>query len=163
MLDETNVSAEPSPAQEDARLPGADEDQGRPEGVEATAGQGTETADGVTGRLPRRERLTKGADFQALFQRGNRIERSSVIVLWRETGVSRRAGFAVTRQIRGAVDRNRARRRLREAYRRARSAAPDGIDLIVIAKASAVRANFSELVSDVRRGFDAIPAARSGA
>ncbi|PYM76423.1 MAG: ribonuclease P protein component [Candidatus Rokuibacteriota bacterium] len=69
----------------------------------------------MTGRFPRRDRLTTSTEFQALFQRGKRIDRPSMIVLWRETTEPRRAGFAVSRQIRGAVQRNRARRRLREA------------------------------------------------
>lgn len=66
----------------------------------------------------------------------------------------------MTRQIRGAVDRNRARRRLREAYRGARAGAPEAMDVVVIAKSFALRADFASLVGDLRRAFDAIP--RSG-
>src|SRR5438132_9792171 len=121
---ETDVSAECAPTEKNPRLPRADGDQGRAEGTETPAGQGAQTADRLTGRFPRRERLTTGADFQALFQRGKRIDRPSMTVLWRATEEPRRAGFAVSRQIRGSVQRNRARRRLREAYRAMRSAAP---------------------------------------
>lgn len=63
----------------------------------------------------------------------------------------------MTRQIRGAVDRNRARRRVREAYRGARAAAPEAIDVVVIAKSVALRAVFASVVGDLRRALDAIP------
>ena len=45
------------------------------------------------------------------------MERRGFVLLWVPCSGPARAGFAVSRQIRGAVRRNRARRRLREAYR----------------------------------------------
>src|SRR5256886_5947953 len=89
---EADVSAECAPTEEDSRLPRADENQRRTEGSQASAREGAETADRLTGRFPRRERLTSSADFQALFQRGKRIDRPSIIVLWQATDEPRRAG-----------------------------------------------------------------------
>jgi ribonuclease P protein component len=93
--------------------------------------------------------VTSSAEFQALFQKGKRIERPALVVLWREAPGSPRAGFAVTRQL-GAVGRNRVRRRLREAYRTARSAAPSGVALIVVGKARAQTVPFGVLVGQLR-------------
>jgi ribonuclease P protein component len=153
---EADVSAESAPSEEDARLPRADEDEGRAQGVAAAAREGAETADGVTGRLRRPERLTRGAEFQALFQRGKRLERPSIIVLWRVTQRPRRAGFTVGRQIGGAVARNRARRRLREAYRAARDVAPPNIDLVIIGRRPALTADLRTLIEDIRAAFRAM-------
>src|SRR5436309_1564508 len=114
---ETDISAECAPTEENPWVPRADEDQGRAEGVETPAGQGAQTADRLTGRFPRHERLTTGSDFQALFQRGKRVDRPSMTILWCESVDARRVGFAVSRQVRRAVAKNRVRRRLREAYR----------------------------------------------
>jgi ribonuclease P protein component len=150
---EADVSTEYTPPEEDARLPRAHEYQGRAQDVEASASEGAETADGVSGRLRRSERLTKGAEFQALFQQGKRLERPTMIVLWRTSGGSRRVGFAVGRQIRGAVSRNRARRRLREAYRAARLDAPARVDLVVIGRATALTATTSRLIEEMRAAF----------
>src|SRR2546430_1348599 len=122
-----------------SRRPRAHEDEGRAEGAQAPAGEGAQTADRVTGRFPRRERLTTSAEIQALFQQGKRVDRPSLVVLWRESDGPRRAGFAVTRQIRGAASRNRARRRLREAFRATRTAAPTGVALMVIAERGALQ------------------------
>jgi ribonuclease P protein component len=105
--------------------------------------------------------LTTSAEFQALFQRGKRIDRRSLIVLWRDADEPRRAGFAVSRQVRGAVGRNRARRRLREAYRKARSAAPVRTALIVIGRPAVLTAPFLSLVAELRDALQAIPGRRS--
>jgi ribonuclease P protein component len=105
--------------------------------------------------------LTTSADFQALFQRGKRIDRPSMIVLWRETAGSRRAGFAVSRHVRRAVDRNRARRRLRAAYRAARAAAPANAALVIIAKPPVLHEPFKTLTDEMRAAFAAIPGSRA--
>jgi ribonuclease P protein component len=168
---EADVSAESPPPRQDARIPGAHEDQGRAQGVEAAQGKGSQTAHGLEARsssppphaFPRHERLTSSAEFQALFQGGKRIDRRSLIVLWRDTGESRRAGFAVSRQVRGAVRRNRARRRMREAYRKIRETAPAGAALVVIARPAVLTASFASLVAELREALLAIPGRRSPA
>jgi ribonuclease P protein component len=85
-----------------------------------------------------------------------------MIVLWRASESPRRAGFAVGRQIRGAVKRNRARRRLREAYRAARDVAPAGVDLVVIGRATALTLTLAALIDDMRNAFRVMATPRSG-
>lgn len=153
---EAHVPAESAPSEEDPWLPGAHEDEGRAEGSQTSPREGTQTPDRLAGRLRRSERLTTGAGFQALFYRGRRIDRPLLLVLYREMGHARRVGFAVSRQINRAVDRNRVRRRLRAAYRVARSAAPDSVDLVVIGKRRALAAEFGALVTDLRDAFVAM-------
>lgn len=72
-----------------------------------------------------------------------------MVVLWLPATGIRRVGFAVSRQMGSAVKRNRARRRLRAAYRAVRQALPDGIVAVVVGKRRALTAKFSELVSDL--------------
>ena len=83
-----------------------------------------------------------------------------MLVLWRASDGPRRAGFAVGRQIRGAVRRNRARRRLREAYRAARVVAPSGVDLVVIGRAAALTVSLGALIDDMREAFRAVATSR---
>jgi ribonuclease P protein component len=83
-----------------------------------------------------------------------------MIVLWRPSDRTRRAGFAVGRQIRGAVSRNRARRRLREAYRAARDVAPPDVDLVVIARPAALTVSLSGLIEEMRAALRVVAAAR---
>jgi len=106
--------------------------------------------------LPRGERLTCPREFQAVFQRGARVERPSVLILWRGADGPRRAGFAVSRQVRGAVRRNRARRRIREAYRASRQLVPEGIRLVVVARPRAGDGPFSEILRDMQDALGAV-------
>ena len=99
--------------------------------------------------LPRGERLRRSADFQAVFQKANRLERPSFVTLWRRAG-QRRVGFAVSRQLRRAVQRNRARRRIREAYRQVRELIAGDVELVVVARPGAATRPFRELVEDMR-------------
>ncbi|OGK96603.1 MAG: ribonuclease P protein component [Candidatus Rokubacteria bacterium RIFCSPHIGHO2_12_FULL_73_22] len=105
--------------------------------------------------------MTTSAGIQALFQRGKRIDRPSMIVLWRETVEPRRVGFAVSRQVRGAVARNRARRRLRAAYRVARDAAPACVALVIVGRPAALRARFAALVAELREALATMPGGRA--
>jgi ribonuclease P protein component len=160
LFDEADVSTQSAPAGQDARLSRAHEDQRRTKGVEAAAHEGAETADRLTGGLSRRQRLTTSAEFQALFQRGKRIDRPALIVLWRDANEPTRVGFAVSRQLRHAVQRNRARRRLREAFRAAREAAPARAALVVIGRPAVLREPFASLSAQLRQALAAIPGTR---
>ena len=157
---EADVPAQSTPAREDARLPRTHEDERRAEGAQAPARQGSHTAHRLTGRFPRRERLTTSAEFQALFQRGRRIDRPALVVLWREAAGPTRAGFAVSRQLKTAVERNRARRRLREAYRASRDAAPAHAALVIVGRPAALTEPFAGLAMQLRGALAAIPGAR---
>lgn len=65
-------------------------------------------------------------------------------------------GFAVSRQVRGAVARNRARRRIREAYRQVRAQMSGGVAMVIVARPSATTRPFPELVADMRRLAEAL-------
>lgn len=100
--------------------------------------------------LPRGERLRRAAEFQAVFQHGSRLECPSFVALWRRTA-ARRVGFAVSRHVRGAVDRNRVRRRVREAYRHVRANMPRDIEMVVVARPAAAERPLPELIDDMRK------------
>jgi ribonuclease P protein component len=82
-----------------------------------------------------------------------------MVVLWRGSA-ERRAGFTVARHVRGSVARNRARRRLREAYRGARQEAPRDVDVIVIGRSRALTVTMEALIEDMRAAFRSIGPAK---
>ena len=106
----------------------------------------------MAARLP--GRLRKGAEFDTVFDRGTASSGPLFVVrvLLRPEG-ELRVGYAVGKRLfPKSTDRNRVRRRLREAVRAAEL--PDGADVIVVARGAAATAPFSELVASVRREFD---------
>jgi ribonuclease P protein component len=113
--------------------------------------------------FPRGERLKRRQAFQAVFQRGSRVERPSVVVLWRRWNGPRQVGFAVSRQVQGAVKRNRVRRRLREAYRRCRLSLPDGVQLVCLGREAAVEGRFIEIQLDVEAALNIVASQKGSA
>ena len=100
--------------------------------------------------LPRGERLRDRREFQRLFRRGARVERPSFVLLWLSGPGPRAAAFTASRRLGGSVWRNRARRRLREAYRHQKGVLPaSGLRLCFVARPRAVRVAFPELASEM--------------
>lgn len=65
-----------------------------------------------------------------------------------------RFGFTATKRLGGAVVRNRARRRLKEAVRLAASShALKGYDYVLIARGGTVQRPFTELIQDLTRAL----------
>ncbi len=65
-----------------------------------------------------------------------------------------RVGFTVTKKVGGAVERNRIRRRLKEALRRAGAVAPaPGHDYVLMARREALTRPFAALIADIETAF----------
>jgi ribonuclease P protein component len=107
--------------------------------------------------LKKRFRLTARSDFQRLLT-GRRLYAAGTLVGFAAVGRTARTriGVSASRQIRGAVARNRARRRIREAARL--HLLSDGsmtratgitFDVVLIARPSALTAAFSQIESEV--------------
>ncbi len=97
------------------------------------------------------ERLKKRRDFLAAAQ-GSRAARRAFVLEMRERGdeAPARLGFTVTkRTAKKAVERNRIRRRLREAARIAMQAAPAGRDHVLIGRRNALGERFADIVSSL--------------
>ena len=100
--------------------------------------------------------MTNRSEFQSLFQRGKRIDRPSCVLLWTETRQPRRIGFAVSRQLNRAVDRNRVKRKLRAAYRAARGRAPEEAAIVVVGKKRVLEMKLAGLVDELAGAFSAM-------
>jgi len=116
----------------------------------------------------RRTQRLRASEFQSVFQqRGRRVERGGFVALWQPRGGQGKVGFAVGRRIGGAVQRNRARRRMREAYRRAGAARASGVDLVFVARTAVLTCAFADLIREMEHAMrevarTACTAAREG-
>ena len=95
---------------------------------------------GPSARLrPGRARLSRSADFDRVVRRG-RSHASRELVLYvfpREEQGSPRLGLSVSRKVGGAVQRNRVKRLLREAFALEALRLPAGTDAVVVARQEA--------------------------
>lgn len=96
--------------------------------------------------MPAFPMLRRKADFEALARRGrSRSDRLLQLRALRTDRGETRIGISTPRAIGGAVERNRARRRLRELMRERYATLPPGWDLLLIVRPEAARATYDEL------------------
>ncbi len=108
--------------------------------------------------FPRAMRLLRHADFDRVYQKGRRLFSAHLTAFYlrREAGEGLRVGFTVGRALGSAVDRNRMKRRLREAVRMSRPEINIGVDVVINPKKSLLRAEFDDLRKEVTRTFETI-------
>lgn len=98
--------------------------------------------------------LTAPEEFRQAYREGKRIASAWIVIYARvrEPGPAR-IGIAARGQRGGAVQRNRAKRRLREASVLAYDTLPSGVDVVIVPRVSAAGASFEELVSTLKELF----------
>jgi ribonuclease P protein component len=90
---------------------------------------------------PKRGRLSRSAEFERVYRQG-RSHGNRHLVLYtfpREAPADAepRVGLSVSRKVGGAVDRNRVKRLLREAFAAEAARLPAGHDVVVVARPEA--------------------------
>jgi ribonuclease P protein component len=105
--------------------------------------------------MQRRFRLNRSGDIQRVRRTGKSYAHPLLVLIAARTGLPRKR-LAVTAGMRvgGAVERNRARRRIREAARPLIGSLPEGWDFLLVARKGAVAAPFAELAGAVRALFE---------
>jgi len=112
--------------------------------------------------FPRSARLLRHADFERVYKLGRRHFSASLTAFYllrpeseaaRSATSGPRIGFTVGRALGGAVQRNRMKRRLREAVRLCGLPGQAGADVVINPKKSLLVIDFAEVVNEVRRAF----------
>jgi ribonuclease P protein component len=119
----------------------------------------------ATAKFPRAARLLRHADFESVYKQGRRHFSASMTVFYmrrhetdgvggkRSIAPGLRIGYTVGRALGGAVQRNRMKRRLREAVRLTRPAAAANVDVVINPKKVLLTIDFDTVLNEVRQAF----------
>jgi ribonuclease P protein component len=90
------------------------------------------------GRRPKRRRLSRSAEFDRVYREGRSSSSRYLVVYAFPTSSAEeegpRLGLSVGRKVGGAVERNRVKRLLREAFWAAAEDLPGGHDYVLVAR-----------------------------
>lgn len=116
-----------------------------------------------TQSFPKSARLLKRADFLRVYENGRRHFGAHMTFFYLDRAPASeserggpRIGFTVSRALGGSVQRNRIRRRVREAVRMNLSALDRVTDVVINPKRSAAKAALPVLLAEVAKGFAVI-------
>ena len=112
------------------------------------------SATAVSNEFPKSRRLLKHADFQRVYQSGRRQFTGNMTVFFlrrrddcRRSGGGPRVGFTVGKVLGESVERNRIKRRMRDAVRLSWQKCDGPIDVVFHPRKSVLRLPFAEVVS----------------
>jgi len=99
------------------------------------------------------EHIRRRTEFRQVYEHGARIRgRFGTIFLLPNKRSVGRLGIAATRKLGGAVQRNRAKRLIREAFRRNKLAA--GFDIVVVPKREMLDASLTVFEAEYRHNLE---------
>ena len=107
--------------------------------------------------------LTSGEDFQSVYRAGSRhVSAVATVYVLLQERAEVRLGIPAGRKLGSAVDRNRLRRRLREAFGRVRPMIDRGADVVIVPRGQAMKAPFGKLVDALSGALAAAGVIRKG-
>ena len=98
-------------------------------------------------RLDKRRIIKSSRTFNELFQNVTKSTSKYFLLVYRKSDALK-FGFTVSKKIRGAVKRNRAKRRLRELFRLNQDKFPNDKEIIFMAKPGVEHEKFDVLATD---------------
>jgi ribonuclease P protein component len=105
--------------------------------------------------MNRRYRLTNSSDFKRVRHTGQSFAHPLVLLIVSKNQLDHaRFGFTAGKSVGNAVERNRAKRRLREAFRLLLPRIAPGWDVIAIARPTILSATWDELISVISTKLD---------
>jgi len=110
--------------------------------------------------LPKPERLRRAKDFALLSQKGRAVFAPLFTLRLRPSQTATKVGFVASAKIfKTAVERNRGKRRMREALRLLKPEWPKNFDLLFVLKYEVLSADFQALTASVKHTLEKIPEA----
>ena len=102
------------------------------------------------------ERIRRRTEYLAVYERGRKIGRRLMTVFLLENGGTRpRLGIAATRKYGPSVERNRAKRLVREAFRRHKPSR--GLDIVVVPRREMIDAAYASVEAEYLAALERRP------
>ncbi|HHI96291.1 MAG TPA: ribonuclease P protein component [Thermodesulfatator atlanticus] len=119
-------------------------------------------AHGLDEKFRPEERLRRRKEFDRVYQQGKRLYLPylKILLVPNELGYTR-LGLSVSRKFGKAVKRNRAKRILREVFRRNKDIFPKGHDVVLTPKPELLSKTQPEIVADLKKIFERYEKART--
>ena len=100
-------------------------------------------------RFPKARRVRRRGEFQRVFDGGIRVHGRYLTLLMSPNGGGQpRLGIVASRKLGGAIARNRAKRLIREVFRRNPVPGRQGVDVVVIPRRELFDASYASLETD---------------
>jgi ribonuclease P protein component len=105
-------------------------------------------------KLPKTQRLHRTTEFNLVYSKGKGYHNDFLVLFVLPTNTSeRRVGIVAGKKIGKAVDRNRAKRLIREAYRLNKGNLIRGLDIVLIAKKGIEKLSLAEVENNLLELF----------
>ena len=150
---QAHIPAQHPPPQARAWVSGAHEHKERPAGPETSPGEGAKASYSQQRlallKFRQTQRIRRHADFQDVYANGTRASGRCFTIFSKPNGLPiGRLGIAATKRLGGAVVRNRAKRLIREVFRR-NDIAP-GFDIVVVPRRELLATSLTALEAEYR-------------
>lgn len=100
-------------------------------------------------QFPKTDRILKRDVFRRVYEKGRKFQaRHFTAFILPVPGERPRVGITATRKIGNSVERNRARRLVREAFRRNKWLVPPGVDIVINVKRALVESAYRDFEAD---------------
>jgi ribonuclease P protein component len=110
-------------------------------------------AEPVSTTLRRHERVRQRVEYQKIYDQGSKVHGRYFTLFTLPNGLRwGRLGIAATRKIGGAVVRSRAKRLIREVFRRNKLA--PGVDIVIVPRRELVDVSLTTLESEFRQHLE---------
>jgi ribonuclease P protein component len=106
----------------------------------------------VSEKFPKTDRILKRDVFRRVYEQGRKMQfRYFTAFVLEKQAAPARIGITATRKFGNSVERNRARRLVREAFRKNKWLVPNRVDIVINVKRSLMGAAYRELESEFIR------------
>lgn len=101
--------------------------------------------------MQKQYRLNNRRVFNYLYKRGSSLANRRLVLIYAPSKYAKRVGFVVSKKIGKAVVRNKARRRMREAFRSMLDCVADNYNYVLIARPEIANSDYRQIRSSMKK------------